>query len=119
MGDEDGDYELALASLISGLQAHPEQEPIASELEVLQSIYEPGAVRVWHGANGSDNERNGSLDTSGQPIRYELRLRYAPVSLFRPFDFSDVRAAFIFLELTNPARRRSTPVACIPSTWIP
>jgi hypothetical protein len=74
--DEGRDYEFELATLISTLQADPLREAIASELEVLQSIYEPGAVRVWYPPAGGSGTSTPRAEDGG-PVRYELRLRYA------------------------------------------
>ncbi|KXN89499.1 Protein IMPACT [Leucoagaricus sp. SymC.cos] len=68
--DTDRDYVQELQDFIAGLYQRPECEAIASELEVLQSIYGEEAIRMWHltsNGSGSDSREPGAL-------RYTLKL---------------------------------------------
>lgn len=70
--DTDKDYVQELQEFVAELYRRPECEAVASEIEVLQSIYGEDAVRVWYPTSGSNGNGNGSSDP--RTIRYSLTL---------------------------------------------
>ncbi|EIN10965.1 UPF0029-domain-containing protein [Punctularia strigosozonata HHB-11173 SS5] len=69
----DRDYAAELEALIGEVAADPEREVVASEISVLQSIYEPGSIRIWHPPKSSTSRGSSSSPESGT-IRYEIHL---------------------------------------------
>ncbi|KAF9534618.1 ribosomal protein S5 domain 2-type protein [Crepidotus variabilis] len=67
---------LELQNLLSELSQDTERQLVASEIEVLQSIFGDDSIRVWHPlSNGSKNYlANGSTDGT---VRYEVLLNLA------------------------------------------
>ncbi|CAA7258501.1 unnamed protein product [Cyclocybe aegerita] len=59
------DYAAELQNLLAELSQNPERESVASELEVLQSIYGDGAIRIWHPSSNGKSKNDAN-------VRYEV-----------------------------------------------
>ncbi|KAF9450165.1 imprinted and ancient [Macrolepiota fuliginosa MF-IS2] len=66
---DDKDYAQELQDFIAELYKHPDREAVASEIEVLLSIYGENVIRVWHAPTSNGN---GSADPN--TIRYTLKV---------------------------------------------
>ncbi|KAF8914368.1 hypothetical protein CPB84DRAFT_1811694 [Gymnopilus junonius] len=64
------DYALELQEFLNRLLEDPDREPVASEIQVLQSIYGDDAVRLWH--QPATNEQTSSARRKDNSIRYEV-----------------------------------------------
>ncbi|KAF9006715.1 imprinted and ancient [Cyathus striatus] len=67
---DDRNYSQEIQQFVAELAQNPDREQVASEIEVLQSIYGEDAVRLWDG-NG-----NGHLEAG--TIRYQVILSLSP-----------------------------------------
>ncbi|KAF9476983.1 UPF0029-domain-containing protein [Pholiota conissans] len=65
------DYPLELQTFLAQLAEIPEREAVASEIEVLQSIYGDESVRLWHPSPTSGKKSPTRTDGT---IRYEVLL---------------------------------------------
>ncbi|KAF5387600.1 hypothetical protein D9615_000735 [Tricholomella constricta] len=83
-----------LAAFIEKLSQNPEREAVASELEVLQSIYGDDALRLWHPPKSQSG--NGHIEHANDAIRYEAEL-----SLLSPHEDITVRI-LVSLPSTYP-----------------
>ncbi|KAF6761959.1 ribosomal protein S5 domain 2-type protein [Ephemerocybe angulata] len=70
---DDNKYVEELQELLSKLSEDPEKEQVASEIEVLQSIYGESAIRLYQSSEGN-GEGNKDPDT----IRYQVTLSFPP-----------------------------------------
>ncbi|RDB19981.1 Protein IMPACT-B [Hypsizygus marmoreus] len=88
-----------VAAFIADLGQNPEREAVASELEVLQSIYGDSAIRLWHPPESQPREtrHHGNNIEDAENIRYEAEL-----SLLSPHEDISVRI-LISLPPTYPA----------------
>lgn len=86
----------ALAAFIGKLSQEPEHEAVASEIEVLQSIYGSSAVKLWHPAQ-SQSGRGSNNNKIDEAIRYEVEL-----NLLSPHEDISVRI-LVSLPQTYPA----------------
>ncbi|KAG6897186.1 hypothetical protein C0992_003575 [Termitomyces sp. T32_za158] len=62
-----------LADFIQNLSQNPDREAVASELEVLRSIYGENAVKLWH-PSGIPRNRHSKSEQTDDTIRYEVEL---------------------------------------------
>ncbi|KDQ64183.1 hypothetical protein JAAARDRAFT_27805 [Jaapia argillacea MUCL 33604] len=62
-----------IQELIEHLMADPHQEPVASEILVLQSIYGDNSIKIYHPSTEDNGSRAHSRENSGT-IRYEVTL---------------------------------------------
>ncbi|KAF8956715.1 ribosomal protein S5 domain 2-type protein [Flammula alnicola] len=69
---DEADYLLELQNFLAELSQNPDREPVASEIEVLQSIYGDNAIRLWHPSTSNGKKSPNSTDHT---IRYEVLLR--------------------------------------------
>lgn len=75
--DQSSDHTEELSSLLAELAEQPDREPIASELEVLQSIYGEDAIRLWYPSTKDPSHRaprNGTQSPEMRTIRYVTSL---------------------------------------------
>ncbi|KAF8076779.1 ribosomal protein S5 domain 2-type protein [Lyophyllum atratum] len=84
-----------LAAFIGKLSQNPEHEAVASEIEVLQSIYGSGAIKLWHPTR-PQSDRRLYHDQPDETIRYEVEL-----SLLSPHEDISVRI-LVSLPSTYP-----------------
>ncbi|TFK43859.1 hypothetical protein BDQ12DRAFT_702818 [Crucibulum laeve] len=94
------DYSQELQDFVADLAQLPERESVASEIEVLQSIYGDDAVRIWHPPAKETNHRPHNGNNDDETVRYEVLL-----SLPSPHEDISVRV-LVSLPPTYPA---STP----------
>ncbi|GLB34189.1 putative RWD [Lyophyllum shimeji] len=85
-----------LAALIAKLSQEPDHEAVASEIEVLQSIYGSSAVKLWRPPRSQPNGRSNN-NGKDETIRYEVEL-----SLLSPHEDISVRI-LVSLPPTYPA----------------
>ncbi|KAG6856039.1 hypothetical protein H0H87_008143 [Tephrocybe sp. NHM501043] len=74
-----------LAALVQKLFHNPDKEAVASEIEVLQSIYGENAVKLWRSPT-SPNNRRKNHENCDDTTRYEVEL-----SLLSPYEDISVR----------------------------
>ncbi|KAG6916482.1 hypothetical protein DXG01_006676 [Tephrocybe rancida] len=74
-----------LAAFIEKLSQNPDREQVASEIEVLQSIYGENAVKLWHQPR-AQTDRRRDHERQDNTIRYEVEL-----SLLSPYEDVSVR----------------------------
>ncbi|KAJ3576253.1 hypothetical protein NP233_g569 [Leucocoprinus birnbaumii] len=72
--DTEIDSSEELRKFVVSLYQKPEREAVASEIEVLQSIYGDDVVRVWHPASNGDGNGNGNGSSDPRTVRYTLTL---------------------------------------------
>ncbi|KAG6861968.1 hypothetical protein C0995_009152 [Termitomyces sp. Mi166 len=74
-----------LADFVQELSQNPDREAVASEIEVLQSIYGENAVKLWHPSR-AEQDRKTNTEWTDDTIRYEVEL-----SLLSPHEDVSVR----------------------------
>ncbi|KAG6900433.1 hypothetical protein C0993_010821 [Termitomyces sp. T159_Od127] len=84
-----------LADFIQNLSQNPDREAVASEIEVLKSIYGENAVKLWH-PPGITQGRKSKSEQTDDTIRYEVEL-----SLLSPHEDVTMRL-LVSLPATYP-----------------
>ncbi|RXW25735.1 hypothetical protein EST38_g26 [Candolleomyces aberdarensis] len=90
--DDDSKYVEELQQFVLQLLENPDKEPVASEIEVLQSIYGDTAIRLFHPGEGHGG---GKLDPD--TIRYQANLSFPP-----PYEDISIKV-LVSLPPTYPA----------------
>ncbi|KJA29640.1 hypothetical protein HYPSUDRAFT_1061332 [Hypholoma sublateritium FD-334 SS-4] len=91
---DDTDYPLELQNFLAELSQNPEREAVASEIEVLQSIYGDEAVRLYHSPTPNGKKSPTRVD---EPVRYEVVL-----SLSAPYQEISLKV-LVSLPVTYPS----------------
>ncbi|KAF7775816.1 hypothetical protein Agabi119p4_4209 [Agaricus bisporus var. burnettii] len=72
--DPEGDDTQDLQDFIAELYQHPDRQAVASEIEVLQSIYGENAIRVWTPSTSNGDGSGTSAAADSPTVRYTLNL---------------------------------------------
>ncbi|PPQ68621.1 hypothetical protein CVT25_005531 [Psilocybe cyanescens] len=103
------DYALELQDFLAELSQDPEREAVASEIQVLQSIYGDDAIRLWRPPL-KNGKRSASTSRRDGTIRYEVLL-----SLSSPHDDVSLK---VLVSLPETYPKSSPPQLQLLSKYI-